>query len=284
MATKNDLKVGSTFTAYGTTLTVSGIFKASSSSTTAGDLVVALATEQRLSAQSGAVTSAVATVDSLTNLSSTTAAIKSSLGSSADVTSSLEQADETLTPLNNIKTITLYSLIGAVIAGAVIILLVMIMIVRERRREIGVLKAIGASNVKVMWQFMTEAVTLTLLGAVIGILIGVAAASPITKLLVDNSTTSTTTTVSSTGRGGGFGGGFGGGGGANSSGNFAFRSQSTHGALGGVSNSLSNLHAVVGWSIILYGIGAAIVIALLGSTAASFFISKVRPAEVMRVE
>jgi putative ABC transport system permease protein len=283
MASKNSLSVGSTFTAYGTTLTVDAIFSGSDTSTLGGDIIVPLATEQTLSGQSGDVTSAVATIDSLTNLNSATTAIKNALGSTADVTSSVAEADQTIAPLNNIKTITLYSLIGAVVAGSVIILLTMIMIVRERRREIGVLKAIGASNLKVMGQFMSEAVTLTLIGAVIGILIGVAAASPITKILVDNSTPSTTTTTQTIGRSGGEGGGtFGDG--ASSNGNFNFRSQSVHGAFGGVSNSLSNLHAVIGWSIILYGILAALVIALIGSTVASFFISKVRPAEVMRVE
>jgi putative ABC transport system permease protein len=284
MASKNSLRVGSTFTAYGTTMTVVGIYSTTSTSGTSGDVIISLPTEQSLSGQSGDVTSAVATIDSLTNLTTVTTAIKNALGSSADITNSVQEASQTIQPLNNIKTITLYSLIGAIIAGSVIILLVMVMIVRERRREIGVLKAIGASNLKVMWQFMTEAVTLTILGAIIGIILGAAAASPITKILVNNSTTTTSTTLSSSGRGGGFGGGFAGGGTTNSRGNFAFRSQATHGALRGVSNSISNLHTVVGFSIILYGLGAAIVIAILGSTAASLFISKVRPAEVMRVE
>ena len=141
-------------------------------------------------------------------------------------------------------------------AGAVIILLTMVMIVRERRREIGVIKAIGASNIKIMIQFMTEAITLTLLGAVIGIGIGVVAGNPITKLLVTNSTNSST----SAGPGG-------------------FRR-----AFGGIRNSLSSVHGSVGWSIILYGLVGALVIAIIGSTLASYFIAKVRPAEVMRAE
>jgi putative ABC transport system permease protein len=44
----------------------------------------------------------------------------------------------------------------------------MLMIVRERRREIGVLKAIGSSNIRIVGQFVTEALTLTLAGSVIG--------------------------------------------------------------------------------------------------------------------
>lgn len=277
MASKNNLKVGSTFTAYAKTLTVSGIFSGSNNPLT-NDIIVSLPTEQALSGQSNDVTSAVATVDSLTDLSAATNEIKSALGSSVDVTSSVQQAQNTTAPLNNIKSITLYSLIGAIVAGAVIIFLIMIMIVRERRREIGVLKAIGASNLKVMWQFISEAVTLTILGAVIGIAIGAASASPITNTLVSNS--SPTTSVRFGGGGGGSFRAFSSGGG----GNFSLGPQVRSGAFRGVRNTFSNIHAIIGWSIILYGIAAALIIAILGSTAASFLIAKIRPAEVIRTE
>jgi putative ABC transport system permease protein len=265
LASKNNLKVGSTFTAYSTTITVSGVFDAGNTFAN-NQVIMPLATVQKLSSQAGDITSATLTVDSITNVDSVTKAAEKVLGSAADVTNAAAQAQTAIAPLQNIQSISLYSLIGAVIAGAVIILLTMIMIVRERRREIGVLKAIGASNVKVMAQFMTEAITLTVLGAVIGILLGVAAGNPITRLLVNNST-STATTVQ---------GGFGarGGGGLARRGGFG----------GGVRNSFSTIHAAVGWSIILYGLAAAIIIAIAGSAIASFFIAKVRPAEVMRVE
>lgn len=265
MASKNNLKVGSTFTAYGKKLTVKGIFKADSSSAVSGNVIVTLPAEQHLSGQSGDITSATVTVDSIDNLDATTTAIKNKLGSSADVTNSVAQADNTIKPLNSVKTITLYSLIGAVAAGSLIILMTMIMIVRERRREIGVIKAIGASNLKIMGQFMVEAVTLTVLGAVVGITVGVIAGNPITKLLVNNSTNSSTATMPR-----GFGGGFAGGGPGR-----AFNS---------VQSGITNISASIGWEIILYGLAAAIIIAILGSAFASFFIAKIRPAEVMRAE
>ena len=260
LAAKNNLKVGSTFTAYGTAVNVAGIFDAGNTFSN-NQVLMPLAAVQTLSSQAGSITSATAVVDSITNVDSVTTAAQKSLGSAADVTNAAATALQTVAPLENIRTISLYSLVGAIVAGSVIILLTMIMIVRERRREIGVLKAIGASNAKVMFQFMTEAVTLTSLGAVIGIALGVVAGNPITKLLVTNSTSSTGAAIQR--GGGGFGRAFG---------------------RAGLQNSISNIHAAVGWSIILYGLAAALIIALVGSAIASFFIAKVRPAEVMRAE
>lgn len=275
LASKNNLKVGSTFTAYSTTIKVTGIFN--SGNTFSNNLVILpLATEQKISNQSGDITSAIVYVDSISNVNSVTSSIQKILGSAADVTNGSQEAQQTITPLQNIQSISLYSLLGAVIAGAVIIFLVMIMIVRERRREIGVIKAIGASNLKIMFQFMTEAVTLTVLGSIIGIALGVAAANPITRLLVNNTSTSSSSptpgiSISTTG----------------SAGTTTTRTFGSGGGtrlFGGLRNNLSTIHGTVGWSIILYGLGVAVIIAIVGSTLASFFISKVRPAEVMRTE
>jgi len=286
LASKNNLSVGSTFTAYNTTIKVVGIFS-SGNDFSNGLLVMPLKTLQTLSSQPGDITSAVVTVDSVSNVNSVTSAVKSKLGSAADVTSSVDQAQTSIDSLNSIKNISVYSLIGAVVAGAVIIFLVMLMIVRERRREIGVFKAIGASNVKIVSQFMVEAVTLTILAAVVGILISLAAADPITRTLVNNSTNSGSTSSVQTP-------GFGTSGGAGGGGFARLRQQAGTGngptfvssgsGIGRVRNNITNIHAVVSWNIVLYGLGAAILIALVGSGIASWSIAKVRPAEVLRTE
>ena len=264
LATKNNLTVGSTFTAYATTFTVVGIYDAGNTFSN-NTVVMPLPTVQRLSQQVGDISSAIVQVDSISNLSATTTAIQSALTTSvADVVSQQDTSAQALAPLENIKTISLYSLVGAVVAGAVIILLTMMMIVRERRREIGVLKAIGSSNVNIVTQFMTEAITFTLLASIIGLVIGALAGSPVTKLLVTTSTNSTTQTMG--------GGGF-----ARGAGGFGR-------AAGSSLTSVRNVSATVGWDIILYGLAAALIIAILGSAIPALLIAKVRPAEVMRAE
>lgn len=274
MASKNSLSVGSTFTAYGATLTVAGIFD---SGTRGGNdvVVVSLPALERLSGQGNVVSDATATVDSADNLSSTVNAVKTTLSSSADVTSSIDEANTETQSLQNVSHISMISLIGALIAAGIIVLLTMIMIVRERRREIGILKAIGASNLKVVFQFMSEALTLTILAAVIGLIIGISAGSPITNALV-KSNTDTTTSISGVRGAGTF-----------TSSGPVFR-RPTGGSFnrigGGLRNSITNIHANVGWSILAYGLGAAVLVAIVGSMAAAWLIAKIRPAEVMRAE
>src|SRR5262252_1725389 len=69
----------------------------------------------------------------------------------------------------------------SLVVGGIVIMNIMLMVVTERTREIGLRKALGARRADIMSQMLTESVVLSMFGGVVGTILGAAIAIIISK-------------------------------------------------------------------------------------------------------
>jgi putative ABC transport system permease protein len=189
---------GQTIRVKGINFTVIGVLQTKGTSVSSFDdsgVIIPLAVGQQKvfggRVQSANNSSAVATIvvqaknkDSITATQNEVAALLRSrhnlpTNGSADDFTIANQQDQITTLTSTTRTLTIFlALIAAIslVVGGIGIMNIMLVSVRERTREIGLRKAIGARQRDILTQFMIEALMLSTTGGVIGLLIGVSIA------------------------------------------------------------------------------------------------------------
>ncbi|KFI84952.1 MULTISPECIES: ABC transporter permease [Bifidobacterium] len=99
---------------------------------------------------------------------------------SADV----EQYESSLVPLDNLAKFALTLLIVVLAVGAVVLVVLNLFNIRERKYEVGVLTAIGVKKAKVAAQFVIELLIVTMCGIALGVAGGAVASVPVSNQLL----------------------------------------------------------------------------------------------------
>ncbi len=93
---------------------------------------------------------------------------------------SQEELSSMMSSTSDLMTVLLACIAGiSLLVGGIGIMNIMYVSVTERTREIGLRMSIGAKGRHILWQFLIEAVIISVVGGIIGVLLGVGAAAAI---------------------------------------------------------------------------------------------------------
>ena len=87
------------------------------------------------------------------------------------------------TATNGIFAVLIGVVAMSLVVGGIVIMNIMLMVVSERTREIGLRKALGARRRDIVWQILTESVTLSTFGGLVGTCLGFGLAILISKFV-----------------------------------------------------------------------------------------------------
>jgi len=164
--------VGDTIDLYGQNFTVVGTFETGSFLTDAG-IMMPLATLQNLTSNQNKVSDILVKVTDNANVTTVSNEIDNAYPNQLTTTTAADQANRINQGLSFIDTASWAISLLAIFIGAVGVINTMIMSVYERTREIGVLKAVGWTDRRILGMILGESIVLTLIAFVVGTIVAV---------------------------------------------------------------------------------------------------------------
>ena len=206
--------------------------------------------------------------------------------------------ENSLTPLNTLSTMAGWFLVVILIIGAIILVVLNIFNVRERKYEVGVLTAMGMKKWKVATQFICEILVVTMIAVIVGAGIGAVSSVPVTNALlagqVESQNNQQTQMDNNFGRPGNMGGGRGQGGGMQQMPDAGMGGETTkipddasdkknpfENMLGGASDYITEVNSAMNLTVVFQMLGVGLLLTLVASLASVLFIMRYDPLKIL---
>ena len=164
--------VGDTINLYGQNFTITGTFETGNFMTDNG-IVMPLSTLQNLTSNQNKVSEVLVKVTDNANVTTVSNTITNAYPNQLSTSTAADSANRINQGLGFISTASWAISLLAIFIGAVGVINTMVMTVYERTREIGVLKAVGWKDSRILGMILGESIVLTLIAFVVGTVIAV---------------------------------------------------------------------------------------------------------------
>ena len=171
-AQDQNMTVGNTINLYGKDFKITGTFETGNFITDAG-IYMPLSTLQNLTSNDNKISAILVKVTDNANVTTVSQNIESAYPNQLTTTTAEATASRINQGLGFIDTASWAISLLAIFIGAVGVINTMIMSVYERTREIGVLKAVGWTDKRILAMILGESIVLTLIAFVVGTVIAV---------------------------------------------------------------------------------------------------------------
>ena len=189
------------------------------------------------------------------------------LNENLTVQTNLDQVENATSTISNVKTFAVTFLIITLIIGAVVLLIINMINIRERKYEIGVLRTIGMKKSKVCLQFVLELLIVAFASLLLGAFTGAMVSVPVSNSLLKNEITASQESSNNIQENFGHGG-----------------NKQNDRKFNGVANveAFDSIDATVDMKVLLELLGIGLSLTLISSLSAILSIEKFSPLKILK--
>lgn len=182
------------------------------------------------------------------------------------ISTNLEQVEASTKTISNVKTFATTFLIITLIIGAVVLFVINMINIRERKYEIGVLRTIGMKKSLLTLQFISELLIVSLISLLLGAGIGALTSVPVSNYLLESEIANATEERNQIGQ------------------NFGRPNMDNFERINGTVRvqAFDSIDAVVDFKVLIELLGLGVVLTLISSSASMISIQKFSPLTILK--